>query len=302
MKSFHLDSRAAKFISAFVIVLVLVLAILPVSVGLVLTHPGRIPVTTPVLAGKVAFTPVNFPSRDSEIKLEGWFLPSENSNKTVIFAHGYHNNRLQEDVPAIDIAKKLNANGYNVLMFDFRSNGESEGSLTSLGQFEKEDLKGAVDYVKGLGKPGEHIGVIGFSMGAATALVTAAEDPRIEAVAADSPFADLHSYLQENLSFWTHLPSFPFTPIILKTLPAILDLQPEKVSPIKVLPKIKAPILLIHGTGDKHIPVSNSINLYNASPEGNNLWVVEGAVHVGCYKKEPKKYIQHILTLFSKMK
>ncbi|HWI54057.1 MAG TPA: alpha/beta fold hydrolase [Desulfobacteria bacterium] len=301
MKSFHFNRRV-KFISAFVIGLILVLGILPVSVGLVLTHPDRIPVVIPASLGSIKLEPAVFQSRDSKVKLDGWFLPSKDSNRTVIFAHGYHNNRLQEDVPAIDIARILNSNSCNVLMFDFRSNGESEGSLTSLGQFEKEDLKGAVDYVKGLGKPGEHVGVIGFSMGAATALTAAAEDPRIEAVVADSPFADLHAYLEENLPFWSHLPSFPFTPVILKTLPAILDLQPETVSPIKALPKIKAPVLLIHGTGDKHIPVSNSVNLYKASPEGNNLWIVEGAVHVGSYKKQPQQYKQKVLSLFSRMK
>ena len=187
-------------------------------------------------------------------------------------------------------------------MFDFRSNGESEGNLTSLGQFEKEDLKSAVDYVKNLGKPGEHVGVIGFSMGAATALVTAGEDNRIEAVVADAPFASLKTYLEQNLSVWTHLPSFPFTPVILGILPGVLGLQPETVNPLQAMPNIKGPVLLIHGTGDKHIPISNSISLYKAAPSRKRLWIVEGAPHVGCYKTKPNEYIKNVLSLFSQMK
>lgn len=299
---FQNKAKAGKHAAILSMLLLLVFMGLPVAVGMLLTHPPKLPVALPVSSTGLKITPVSFNSSSGGLALEGWFIPSENSNKTIIFAHGYAKNRLQEDVPAIDIAKALNADGYNILMFDFRSNGESEGNLTSLGQYEKEDLKSAVDYVKNSGRPGEHVGVIGFSMGAATALVTAGEDNRIEAVVADAPFANLKNYLEQNLSVWTHLPSYPFTPVILGILPGVLGLEPETVNPLQAMPKIKGPVLLIHGTGDKHIPISNSISLYKASPAGKRLWIVEGAPHVGCYKTKPDEYVKNVLALFSQMK
>lgn len=295
-------AKTGRLIAVLSVTIIVIFLGLPVAVGISLTHPPRIPVALPVASTGLKLTPVSFNSRSEGLVLKGWFIPAVNSNKTIIFAHGYSKNRLQEDVPAINVAKALNAEGYNILMFDFRSNGESEGNLTSLGQFEKEDLKSAVDYVKTLGRPGEHVGVIGFSMGAATALVTAGEDKRIEAVVADSPFADLNNYLKENLSVWTHLPSFPFTPVILGILPGLLGLEPETVSPLQAIQHIKKPVLLIHGTGDKLIPISNSLSLYKAAPLGKQLLIVKGAPHVGCYKKNPDKYLQKVLALFNQMK
>ena len=50
--------------------------------------------------------------------------------------------------------------------------------------------------------------LLGFSMGASTAILAAAESQDVDAVIADSPFSDLTSYLDENLSVWSNLPSF----------------------------------------------------------------------------------------------
>ncbi len=273
------------------------------KVGWSLTHPVRQHTALPASAGKL-FKPreVSFPSRQDKIVLRGWFLPSGNSNKTIIFAHGYGKNRLQDDVPADAIAVALRDQGYNILMFDFRGCGESGGDLISIGQYEKEDLISAVDFMKKIGRQGDHIGVIGFSMGAVAGITAAAEDPRIEALVADAPFADLEQYLTENLPVWSQLPSFPFTQVILNTMPAVLHLDPHKVSPKRVVGKIKAPILFIHGTADTTIPISNSESVYRAAPGRNRLWIVPGAKHVGSYKVQPKEYMQHVLDLFGQMK
>ncbi len=280
-----------------------ILAVTGISlkVGWKLTHPERKHVVLPAAVRELHPKPVSFPSRQGGITLQGWFLPSGNSNKTIIFAHGYGNNRLQEDVPGLDVALALGRNGYNILMFDFRGCGESSGNLTSIGQFEKDDLIGAVNFMKNMGPQGEHLGVIGFSMGAVTAILAAAEDSRIEAVAADAPFADLEKYLHDNLPVWSDLPSFPFTPVILKIMPVVLNLDPQKVSPEAVIRQIRAPVLFVHGNSDTDVPVFNSEELYRKTPGRNKLWIVPGAGHVGSYRKEPKQYMQYILELFAQI-
>lgn len=291
-------------ITAILILLILCLIIfigLPIFIGWVLTHPPRVQVKVPVMLEGNSYKTVTFPSRQQGVTLHGWFIPAPNSNKTIIFSHGFHNNRVQSDVPVLNIATILTKSGYNVLMFDFRCNGESEGNFTSFGLYEKEDLMGAVDYVKNLDQAGEHVGIIGYSMGAATALLAAAEDSRVEAVIADSPFADLTEYLNENLSVWTRLPSIPFNRIILAVIPKMLKIDPMKVSPVKVVTNIGVPVLYIHGTADKDIPTSNSQLLYQASPENKNLWVVDGATHIGSYRKQPEEYKRQILLFFAKV-
>ncbi|HEU0166843.1 MAG TPA: CocE/NonD family hydrolase, partial [Chloroflexota bacterium] len=165
---------------------------------------------------------------------------------------------------------------------------------------EQRDVAGAIDYVKSLGTPGEHIGLLGFSMGAATALIAAGQDPRVEAVIADSAFADLYPYLQDNLPVWSHLPSFPFTPLILGMEPAITGANPHLSDPIAWVPRIHAPILFIHGLADNSIPYNNSQQLRAAATNpADQLWLVPGADHIKSFHTDPRGYWAHVLPFLS---
>lgn len=283
---------------ALLMLLIIAVAGISVRVGWVLTHPARLPVTRPVLTGESNPTEISFASRRGDVTLKGWFFPARNSEITIIFAHGYRKNRLQEDVPALDLAMALRENGYNILMFDFRGCGDSGGNVTTIGQYEREDLTGAVDFIKKMGRPGTHIGVIGFSMGASTSIMAAAADPRIEAVVADAPFADLQEYLSDNLSYWSGLPAFPFTPVIINIMPPVLGIDPAQVSPVAAIKKVRAPVLLIHGNADTAIPCSNSEQLHQAAPGTTTLWIVPGANHVGSYKVVREEYQRRVLEFF----
>src|SRR5207244_12893906 len=88
---------------------------------------------------------------------------------------------------------------FTVLLLDQRYFGRSEGRLTTLGFRERRDLGRAVDFLaaRGFGP----VGVFGFSLGGAVALLAAAEDPRIRAAAAYAPFAD-PTLLGPALSAW----------------------------------------------------------------------------------------------------
>lgn len=297
-----MKSKLAKWkprVAGIVLLIIVVSVILPISVGWVLTHPPRKPISLAKMTSKNKFENVSFQSRYPGVNLKGWLFSSPNSTRTIIFAHGYAGNRLNLGPATFRLADKLIQSGFNVLMFDFRGCGESGGTYTTLGRLEKEDLKGAIDFVKHRNNSGKHIGVIGFSMGAATALMTAAEDKRIEAVVADSPFYDLKQYLMENMPVWTKLPNFPFTKVILRVLPVLLKINPESISPISVAGNIKVPVLLIHGTADKQIPATNSQAVYEALSIKKEFWVVEGSGHIGSIFNRPNDYENKVLKIFS---
>ncbi|HEU4964398.1 MAG TPA: alpha/beta fold hydrolase, partial [Bacilli bacterium] len=212
--------------------LVIVLLAVPITsgvVGWVLTHPAKKPLTTTPASVGLAYDDVTFTSRDGT-KLRGWWLPGGDEQRVVVMAHGFRGNR--EGEPALPTAQALVAQGISVLLFDFRNSGESDGEMTTVGLFEKEDLLAAIDYVEGAGHGGQGIGLLGFSMGAATALMAAADAPEVQAVVADSPFSDLQTYLGENMPHWTHLPDFPFTSVILWELPYLIGHDPKEISPI----------------------------------------------------------------------
>jgi pimeloyl-ACP methyl ester carboxylesterase len=110
---------------------------------------------------------------------------------TIFFAHGWGCNKEM----MFDCYNRVpQEHGWNAVFFDFRQHGESSKSspvgsifFTSLGYFEVWDYKAVVDWAerRGLAKP---YVCLGASLGAAVSLRFAAQDPRIQAVFAESPY------------------------------------------------------------------------------------------------------------------
>lgn len=278
------------------LILITVILLVLMGISLYTTHnmvnPERLPVTEEPSAD---YTEVSFSSRDKGLELSGWLIPATEENKYLIFAHGYGSNRTEK----INLAEKLAQRGYGILLFDFRNSGQSEKDITSIGLYEKKDLLGAIDYIQATVEEKPSLGLIGFSMGAATSALAAAEAPEIKAVVMDSSFADLKPYLEENLPLWSDLPAFPFNWLILNLATPLWNLDPREVRPIEAVTETKTPILFIHGKTDGEIPFQNSQKLYRTSntPE-DRLWLVPEAGHVGAFNIHPDLYLEKVIDFF----
>lgn len=266
-----------------------------------LTHPERLALTSDPQSAGLSFQDVEFPSRDDSLKLKGWLIPAPTSDKTIIFAHGYRRNRADDSIPMLNLARAMVNKGYNVFLFDFRNSGESEGNLTTVGQLEVRDLLGAVDYVKSKPEISRKVVLLGFSMGATVSLLAGAREPEVDAVIADAPFADMRSYLEENLSVWTDLPSFPFNQAFFMVVPLLTGLDVDQVSPVHEIAKFEGrPVLLIHGTADRKIPIANSESLLKAYPQAR-LLKVPGSDHCNSYHDHPDLYLKNLEQFLAKV-
>jgi len=197
-----------RWVFGLVILLAVISVGLGVLVGWKLTHPARDPVVSSPSNWGMPYQTIRFPSTQGNLRLHGWWIPATRpAGITVVLAHGYDANREEDGVPLLAVAHALYQMGANVLMFDFRGEGHSPGSLVSIGYYEQWDLLGAVQYAHQ--RANTPVVVMGYSMGASTAILTAAHTRLVSAVIADSPFANLKTYLERHLSVWTHLPSFP---------------------------------------------------------------------------------------------
>jgi pimeloyl-ACP methyl ester carboxylesterase len=297
-------SRGRIIIAGLLVIILALTAVFGISayVGWNLTHPARQALDANPGTLGLKYQDIVFKSRVDGLTLQGWLIPAVGSRKTVIFAHGYGENRLNNGVPILPIAKHLADTGYNVLMFDFRGHGESEGNLTSVGQYEVRDLLGAIDYVAAQPGLNEQIILFGFSMGASTAIMAASREPAVAAVIADSPFADLKAYLGENLSVWSGLPAFPFSRAFFIVTPLITGLKPGSVSPQGEIPLMNGrPLLLIHGDQDVDIPIANSESLLRAYPEAK-LIRFPGGTHVKNYQTNPVLYLEIVDTFLDSVK
>lgn len=281
------------------IVIVVVIAFLGISgyLGYTMTRAERVPLEgNPGLLG-LAYEDVSFPSMNEKFTLRGWFLPAQDNHSVIILMHGEGSHRADPSVGILDIASQLVKNGYNVLMFDLRGHGESDGNMKSAGYYEKEDLTGAVEYVKGHGF--DSIGVIGFSMGASTALITAAENKDIDAIVADSSFADLQDIMEPEFSKRSPFPTFFLQPLLFM-VKIMYGVDFNAIRPIECVPEIAPrPIFFIHGELDETIPVEHARRLYQASLNTDDqLWIAPEVDHVRAYITYPEEYISKITTFF----
>jgi fermentation-respiration switch protein FrsA (DUF1100 family) len=190
----------------------------------------------------------------------------------------------------------LRERGYNALAFDFRAHGESEGRWTSCGLLEVQDLEGAVRYL--LSRPevvGDRAGVVGFSMGAAVAIMTAAQMPEIGAVVADSAFSSLRSVLASGYRIIWGLPAFPMASLSLWFAEKLVGVCADEIRPVDSVEKLSPrPILIIHGEKDRLVPAQDARLLYEAAREPKELWIAPGADHVQAREIDLPAYTERV--------
>jgi alpha/beta superfamily hydrolase len=244
------------------------------------------------------FEDVTFPSRNDKIPLRGWYLTTPHDSRCIIFLQGQEHHRNSPGIRALQLGRDLVKHGYSALLFDFRGRGESGGKRDSTGDREQWDALGAIDYVVDRGVPLERIGLLGFSLGAAVALLVAAKEPKIAAVVSDSAWLDSVVELQSVPFFRFYLPSWFALPIALMGR-IFFGADFSKVRPVKVVGRISQPVFFIHGQQDRVISFQETQELYKASgnPE-DRIWIVPGTDHVASYARQPEEYSAKVISFF----
>lgn len=238
----------------------------------------------------------SFPSTDG-LALHGWFIPSSSSAQgTVVVCHGYGGNKDA----LLDYAAFLRR-AFHVLLFDFRAHGGSAGQRASLGYLERRDVGGALNYLRG--RNAGPMGIMGFSMGAAAAILAAAAYPEIAAVVADNPFATVQGAVfggLRNMGYPRPVAGF-LSLLIAQATACRLGFWPRQGDPLAVVGNLAPrPLFLIHGAADTSIPPSHSERLYAAAGEPKELWLVGGAEHCQSYAVAGAAYEERVLHFFAR--
>ncbi len=241
---------------------------------------------------------VTFPSRNDEVLLSGWYLPTTRDDRCIILVQGTDHHRDSPQIRALRLGRDLVNRGFSVLMFDFRARGKSGGSRSSEGDREQWDVLGAIDFVTERGIPAECIGLLGFSLGAGVALLVAAQEPRIPAVVSDSGFLDYMMDLQQLTIGPVRLPSW-FAYFVAFAGRIFYRADFSKVSPASVVEQVEQPIFFIHGEEDSVISAEETRVLHSVSgnPE-DRIWIVPGTEHVNTYRNLPEQYANLISEFF----
>jgi hypothetical protein len=189
--------RAFDLAPALVRILILFGIALPYIMAAIMTYrPKVVPSTDPLRETGMTFEDVEFRASDGT-RIAGWWIPAQvgrrvvTSERTLLLCHGLGSGKAN----MIRVARLFVPHGYNVLLFDFRAHGASDGQLTSFGDLERHDVLAAVRWVKtNRAEQSTRLLGLGASMGASALIMAAADEAQgraIDAVVVYGTFDDL---------------------------------------------------------------------------------------------------------------
>ena len=231
------------------------------------------------------------------VELAGWYVPAASgigpAGPTVVLAHGWGSNKSR----LLGRAAILH-DAYNLVLFDFRNHGQSSEAATTQGVREASDLRAMVDWLESAKGP-ESIVVLGVSMGGATALAEANQDPRIDAVVVESIHATLANAAQARLDRSSYPLSMPGSwAILLGTLMRTGE-DVSAVDPIETVERLdERPLLLIHAGRDSSIGPDDAEMILTAAEAAGSaaeLRVCADAGHSESYETCPEDYAGWVL-------
>ncbi len=202
------------------------------------------------------------------LTLRGWVCSAEGSRRgSIVFLHGVADNRGS----AVGTILRFTSKGFDVVAYDSRAHGASDGDVCTYGYLEKADLRRVID-----GLAAGPVILIGTSLGAAVAIQAAAEDQRISGVVAAEVFADLATVARDR------------APRIMPEgmIRDAFAMAEERgrfaiaaVSPETAARSIRVPVLLIHGERDTETSPNHSRRVFEALHGPKQLVLVPGAGH-----------------------
>jgi uncharacterized protein len=235
--------------------------------------------------------PVTFQGVDG-VTLVGNFVAPRNG-AVVILIHGLYANREQ----LLPEARLLADHGYGVLIYDNRAHGDSGGSVATWGLLESGDAGKAVDFVQQrTGLPAGKIGLLGLSIGGTAALRETTTDPRIGALVVEATYSSMGGEIQFMYSKYGPLSELPA-----RWVAQLLGgLDYSQIEPQNIVCGLSSrPLLLVYGSQDPDVPVTEAERMAAAACRPDALLVVNADSHGG-YMASPdaSMYADRLLSFF----
>lgn len=229
--------------------------------------PSRKLESTPSGIG-LAFKDVYLNTTDN-LRINGWFIPAQNSKYTVLFFHGNAGNISHR----FDKIKILHNLGVNVFIIDYRGYGRSTGKPSERGLYIDADT--AYRYLtKAAQIDPDSIILYGESLGGSVA-IELAEKTKVKALITEEVFSSLKDMAK---SIYPFLPSFLFA---------------DKFNSLDKIQKITIPKLFIHSKNDELVPFYQAQQLFALANKPKELVVIHGS-HNEAFLESKNEYIKSI--------
>jgi uncharacterized protein len=219
----------------------------------------------------------------------GWLIPGR-TDAAVLLMHGSGGDRRS----MLARARMLNAAGYTALTIDLPANGESPGRVTTEGYGESRGAQAAVAWLRRQPEV-RRVGIIGFSLGGAAALLGPQGPLPVDALVLEAVYPTIEEAVANRIrlrlgpwSGWLH-------PLFTWQIHPRSGVSPADLRPLERIGAVRCPVLVIGGGADRHTPPDETHRLFAAAPEPKRLWIVPGAVHRDFEAAAPAQYRRQVL-------
>ncbi|MGO8950991.1 MAG: alpha/beta hydrolase [Ktedonobacterales bacterium] len=277
--------------------ILLLAALALLSVSYLLAHRMLRPLRTPLKR-----TPADYGLSFEEARIPGprgylaaWYIPARNGS-TLICCHGIHDNRGQW---MEQVARLQARSGYGALLFDFAGHGQSDSSLVTYGVRETEDVAAVIEYLRCRGDVDmDHLGIMGYSLGAITAVLAIAQQPELHCLVIESGFADVERDLTKLFSRFTGLPGFPLANLVVYWGEQITRVRLSEIRPIQVIHRIapRAVFIIADQLDQVADEPYDGESLYAGAEDPKRYWLVEDTGHVQAFFEHPDEWVERVGT------
>jgi pimeloyl-ACP methyl ester carboxylesterase len=249
-------------------------------------NAGLTPATFQLASEDVAFR-----SADG-VDLRGWWVPAPSAKGTVVLVHGLNRSRIE----MVRRAPFVHAAGWNALLLDLRHHGASGGETTTFGAKEKEDVEAAVRLARERA-PGPVV-LWGVSLGGASVVFAAADDPTVAGVICDSSYRSLEDTVRHHLQlfrgfrWWLRLvPSRPVADLTVFWMGRRGGFDPAAVDVRAAAHRLAGrPALFVANSEDRRMPKEIAFDLQAAVGPGAEVLIVPGKSHGGAWRDGTAAY------------
>lgn len=236
---------------------------------------------------------VEITAHDGE-RLVGHLHRCENAKRLIIAMHGWRSS-WSGDFGVI--SEFWHENGCSVLYAEQRGQGESGGEYMGFGLTERYDCLDWANWANQNGFSDLPIYLCGISMGASTVLMAAGLDlpENVHGIMADCGFTSPHAIFKHVMENNLHLYYRGITAAIANDMcKKRIQIGTKDYSCTEALKESKTPVIFVHGTDDKFVPVEMTYENYKACTAPKRLLIVPGAEHGMSYLVNKEEYVKAV--------
>ena len=297
-------SRITKLISgAFIVASGSALVVTGVAYHLINKSTGR-PVYSPerqkqhaanrhILLNQFHAQHITFETDDC-LKLAGYLILRPHAKRNLLVCHGYR--MCKERMCSFAFMFPDD----NILLFDLRAHGQSEGTRTTFGYDECKDVQAASKVLQtnpitaSLPLYG-----IGTSMGAVSLLEAACVNGNFKAIVLDSPFAQLDIQARQVFKHKFKLSIIPFERLVKRIFKYVMHFSLADVTSLSCAQQVKVPVMIIHAQYDHIASIADAQQIYHVIPTKKEFWLVDTHSHAQIFDDFPEEYSTRVNQFFA---